>query len=117
MAEVLKPNALQTKGDEREKLKMQAIQVPLISNDATTGLKLQGSGVSSLFVHKWSYVTNWPYVMLSRVKTKNGLYLRQPLSWDLSRYAVPAPLLQMLDNMRRHAPTYWSDDEYRELFL
>ena len=116
IAKILRPPSLQSKGDERENLAMKANQLPLIINDATTGHKLQGSGVDNLFVHSWSYVTNWAYVMLSRVKTKGGLYMRQPLSRDLKRYAVPPSLSRMLAKLRRHAPTYWTDDQYDEKF-
>ena len=69
-AKILKPVALQVKGDEREDIRMKAVQLPVIINNATTGHKLQGSGVDNVFVHTWSYATNWAYVMLSRVKTK-----------------------------------------------
>ena len=72
---ILKPTSLQSKGKEREKFTMQARQLPLISNDATTGHKLQGSGVENLFVHSWKYVTNWPYVMLSHVGPKNSFHV------------------------------------------
>ena len=79
----MKPQALQIKGDEREQIKMKAKQLPIIVNNATTGHKLQGSGVDCLFVHNWSYVTNWVYVMLSWVKTLKGLFCHKKLSWDL----------------------------------
>jgi len=88
-AKFLKPKVLQTKGDEREFPIMKGKQIPLIINDATTGHKLQESGVNNLFVHSWSYVTNWAYVMLSRVETKKYLYMRKPLSRCLRKYAVP----------------------------
>ena len=55
---------------ETEKIKMKALQVPIISNCATTGHKLQGKMVEHLLVGKWHYGTNWPYVVLSRVKTQ-----------------------------------------------
>lgn len=45
-------------------VKMKATQIPILVNNATTGHKLQGSGVEELFVHNWSYVTNWVYGML-----------------------------------------------------
>jgi len=88
-AKVLKPRALQVNGKERETLQMKAIQVPVVINNATTGHKLQGTGIDELFVHSWSYVTNWAYVMLSRVKTCNGLFCRKPLKKDLTKYAMP----------------------------
>jgi hypothetical protein len=116
-AKILKPHVLQVKGDEREVLQMKATQLPMLINNATTGHRLQGSGVDSLFVHNWSYVQNWVYVMLSRVKTRAGLFCRKPLSRDLSKYAVPQALQAMLQHFRTtKSPTYWSDDEYEDLF-
>jgi hypothetical protein len=53
-AKILKPRELQVKGDEREVLQMQATQLPILINNATTGHKLQGSSVDSLFVHNWN---------------------------------------------------------------
>ena len=95
---------------------MKAKQLPLLINNATTGHKLQGSGVDTLFVHSWSNVTNWVYVMLSRVKTHKGLFCRQELGKDLRRFAVPEGLRKMLNKFERLRPTYWSQDEYEELF-
>jgi hypothetical protein len=111
-ARILKPQAYQVKGGEREDLKMKAVQIPVLVNNASTGHKLQGSGFSILFVHGWSYVTNWVYVILSRVKTRAGLFLHQKLSNDLSKYAMPDALSKMLQRFREKAPTSWSDDDY-----
>jgi hypothetical protein len=36
-AKILKPDALQTKGHEREDIRMKAVQLPVIVNNATTG--------------------------------------------------------------------------------
>ena len=116
VAKVIKPSILQTKVDERENIRMKATQIPLIINNATTGHKLQGSGVDNVFVHAWSYTTNWVFVMLSHVKTKKGLFVRKPLSRDLRKYAVPKALLRMLNRMKAHAPSYWTDKEYNEMF-
>jgi hypothetical protein len=91
---------------------MKGTQLLLLINNATTGHKLQGSGVDSLFVHNWSYVQNWVYIMLSRVKTRAGLFCRKPLSRDLNKYAVPEALRRMLHNFRSKALTYWDDEEY-----
>ena len=54
---------------------MKGMQLPLVSNTATTGHKLQGSTVANIFVHDWNYTTNWPYVVLSRVRTMRGFFL------------------------------------------
>ena len=69
----------QNKNKHSNFVNMQAKQLPIISNNATTGHKLQGVGVNKLFVHDWEYTRNWPYVVLSRVKQLSGLFLRNPL--------------------------------------
>ena len=116
-ARILKPRLLQVKGEEYETLEMKGIQMPILINNATTGHKLQGSGVKNLFVHSWSYVTNWPYVMLSRVKTRKGLFCRRALSKDLCKYAVPDALLRMLEKFQKRSPSYWDEVQYDELFF
>jgi len=55
-------------------------------------------------------------LLYCRVKTKEGLFLRQHLSKVLEKYAVPAALLKMLDKLRERAPTYWDEDDYSEMF-
>ena len=64
---ILKPKLLQMKEDECKMVKMKATQLPVISNQATTGHKLQGASINQLFVNNWNYTTNWPYVVLSRL--------------------------------------------------
>jgi hypothetical protein len=116
-ANIPKPPWLQLRKNDKDVLQMKAVQFQMLCNNATTGHKLQGSGVDTLFVHNWSYsCRNWVYVMLSRVKTLAGLFVRMELSYDLSKYAVPNTLIKMLANFRAKAPTYWTDDEYDELF-
>ena len=66
-ARILKPKLLQTKEDDREMVKMKATQLPVVSNQATTGHKLHGASINQLFVSNWNYTTNWPYIVLSRL--------------------------------------------------
>ena len=115
-AKILKPHTLQVKGKERETLHMKVTQLPVVINNATTGHKLQGSGVAELFVHNWSYVTNWVYVMLSRVKTHSGLYCRKPISSDLSKYVVPESLKKMMLSFSDRCPSYWTEEDYKDMF-
>ena len=81
-AKLPKPTAYQTPSSRTELVHMKANMFPIIINNATTGHKLQGCGVENLFVHNWHYMTNWPYVVMSRVKTIN-------LSRDLKKDEVP----------------------------
>jgi hypothetical protein len=95
---------------------MKGTPLPLLINNATTGHKLQGSGVDNLFVPNWSYVQNWVYGKLSQVKTRAGLFCRNPLSRDPSKYTVPEALQRMLHNFCSKAATYCDDEEYEDLF-
>ena len=115
-AQLLLPEGLQHKSKKRESITMTAFQVPMLVNNATTGHKLQGSGVDNVFIHRWSYVQNWPYVMLSRVKTEEGLFMRGPLRRDLSTYAVPKSLQRMMKAFEKRAPSYWNEATYRRMF-
>jgi hypothetical protein len=99
---------------DKDKIEMKLNQLPVTSNTATTGHKLQGSGVDTLFVHVWNYKDNWPYVVLSRVRTISGLFLREPLSYDLKKYAMSPLLKKKIEKFRtqktRRIPT---PDQYR----
>jgi hypothetical protein len=112
-ARIPKPKILQTtQTDTTDWIEMRATQIPILVNNATTGHKLQGSGVDSLFVHNWSYVTNWVYTMLSRVKELNGLFARKLLSEDISKYAVPASLKRMIMKFSTLSQSTFTDTEY-----
>jgi hypothetical protein len=69
---------------EKSQVVMKGIQLPVVSNNATTGHKLQGSSVDSMSTLGFTK-ENWAYVVLSRVRTHKGLYLRHPLDFDLRR--------------------------------
>jgi hypothetical protein len=113
-AKIPKPKILQTSPkNSTETIEMKATQVPIVINNATTGHKLQGCGVPTLFVHNWYYSTNWPYVMSSRVGTKKGLYARTTLSEDLSKYSVPESLTNMLHQFEQLKPTQLTTENYQ----
>ena len=109
---LLAPPRIQTKGNTREQVRIQCQQIPLLINNATTGHKLQGMGVDQLFVHEWRYQTNWPYVVLSRVKCLKGLFLRRALSHDKNKYKPPKSLIDMLQHMETKKVQYFTEEEY-----
>ena len=115
-ARILKPQLLRMKQDDREMVKMKATQLPVISNQATTGHKLQGASINQLFVNNWNYTTNWPYVVLSQLCSSEGLYLRNKLSTDLTKYAMPWQLQKMIQRLEKTAPTFWTKEQYEDLF-
>jgi len=57
-------------------------QLPMLVNMATAGHKLQGQTKPKLVMSVWSQRKNWNYVALSRVQTREGLYLVQELPWN-----------------------------------
>ena len=98
---MLLPPDMQQTGKDTELFYMKATQFQIIVNNATIGHKLQESRVQNLFVHSWYYVTNWVYVILSRVKTKSDLFLRKKLCNDLSKYSVPKKLTSLILKLRQ----------------
>ena len=75
-------------------------QIPVNSNVATTGHKLQGMSKDILVVNSWNYrCANWVYAVLSRVRTLAGLYLMTPL--DIHRsFNVPECLIRFEQRMK-----------------
>ena len=99
------PSPLDTTSRSKEYVSMKAMQLPIISNNATTGHKLQGCTVKQLFVHEWTNnAKNWIYVVLSRVKTMKGLFCCQKVPSDLKFYAVPEDLINMMEGMQSKRP-------------
>jgi len=104
-------------GDEDRMTKMKGNQIPVISNSATTGHKLQGYTAHSLFASDWHYQQNWAYVVLSRVRTMAGLFIAKPLSEQLSKYMMPAAMKAMLKDFRERILLQTIDDEvYNKMF-
>ena len=89
---------------KNEVFTMRANQIPIIVNNATTGHKLQGTGVDNLFVHAWSYKRNWPYVILSRVRQRNGLFLRHKIDKNISKYAMDDDLISFIAYFKNLLP-------------
>ena len=108
---LLLPSDMQQTGKDTELFYMKATQFQIIVNNATTGHKLQGSGVENLFVHNWYYVTNWVYVILSRVKTRSGLFLRNKLDNSLSKYSVPKKLTRMISKLKDKTPAFRTTEQ------
>ena len=65
--------------------RIQLIQFPINYANARTTHKLQGKSLESVMVSTWSYTINWIYVVLSRVRTSTGLFVRMPLSYEKTR--------------------------------
>ena len=76
-------------------------QIPINMNNATTCHNFQGMSVDKLLVVLWSFMENWIYVVLSRVRTLKELYLLKPLPKNLfEKLGVPAELKALESQMR-----------------
>ena len=100
-------------GAHSMKVNMKGCQFPIISNSCTTGHKLQGCTLVDILVNDWQYKQNWAYVVLSRVRTMAGLYIRETLTHNLLKYVKAPKMFEMLDSFRqRIALPSFSDADY-----
>ena len=60
-------------------------------------------------------MTNWPYVVMSRVKTIKGLFLTKSLSRDLKHYEVPKGYISLINKFKTRRPKELTEDEYSHL--
>ena len=72
---------------------------PVVINHATTGHKLQGKSLDELVIAEWSAVKNWVYVVLSRVRKLEGLFLTSPIPDDID-FAPAEKYLEMMIRLR-----------------
>jgi hypothetical protein len=101
---------------KKVRMKMQGTQVPVVSNSATTGHKLQGYTAKEILINDWQWTQNWAYVVLSRVTKMKGLFLRKPLTKDLSKYAMNSYMVEMIrDFKERLLIDYITDEGYETM--
>jgi hypothetical protein len=74
------------------------------------GHKLQGKSQHSLYINAWSYTKNWPYVMLSRVTTRQGLFLAKPLD-PTKDYSVDPLYTHMIRAFRSKQPSPYNEHQ------
>jgi hypothetical protein len=84
-----------------------------------TGFKLQRATIDNiLVVENREGHRHWIYVLLSRVKTLEGLFLRKPIPTNPDHYMVPPELAMMLQDLdeRCACPAFDENDleDYRE---
>ena len=82
---------------------LELTQLPLVSNDCTTGHKLQGQTKTNLVISVWSGRKNWNYVALSRVKTRSGLFLVAPLPCNTD-FSIQPDLQTMIRELSARRP-------------
>ena len=63
-------------------------QIPINMNDVTSGHTLEGMSGDKLLVTSWSFVKNWRYLVLSRVRALKGLFLLKSLPKNQLKISV-----------------------------
>jgi hypothetical protein len=97
----------------RVKAAFKVTHFPLVINHATTGHKLQGKSMDELVIAEWSSVQNWAYVVLSRVRTIEGLFLMSKIPPDID-FSPPEEYTEMMNRLRSTILATPSDmEEYR----
>ena len=89
-------------------------QFPINLADAVTGHKLQGRTLQKMIVTGWglSFMKNWEYTVLSRVKTRDGLFLLEPL--DPTRtYGPKEQFRRFIQRLKRIEAITLQIHEYR----
>ena len=77
------------------------IQVPVTSGTTITPWKIDKLPFDSAFyVSSWKHCSNWMYVLLSRLRTLDNLFLRTPFNSE-HKYHVPIQLTKMLQHFKR----------------
>ena len=84
---------------EQQFMKCNITQIPVNTSDDITGHKLQGLTKDQLVIYAWTKLTSWIYVVLSRARTLQGLFLMQGLR--LSDIKPPSrDYLEFMERMR-----------------
>ena len=77
-------------------------QFPINLADAVTGHKLQGRTLDKIIITGWgfSFMRNWEYTVLSRVKTRAGLFLLEELDLDKS-YGASEQFIRFIERLKK----------------
>jgi len=82
--------------------KTRMTQFPINLADAVTGHKLQGRTLDKIIITGWgfSFMRNWEYTVLSRVKTRAGLFLLEELDLDKS-YGASEQFIRFIERLKK----------------
>ena len=100
---------------KRVEVQINLSQFPLSINNTTTGHKLQGKTVDYLFLGEYAKsVKNWLYVVLSRVRKLENLYLLEPI--PVEENSAPDPrMTSMIQRLRSSIMIDQDSDIIKEL--
>ena len=71
-----------------------------------TGHKVQGFSIDAIILgalgkHHKNGLSGWLYVVLSRVRTVNGLYLMEQIEQDPAKYIIRTDVVKEMDRLRK----------------
>ena len=83
------------------KTKIRLRCLPVNLNHATTGHKLQGKSVEEIVIVEWSTsnAKKWAYVVISRVRTLDGLFLLKPIPDNID-FQPDEKYTEMMERLR-----------------
>ena len=85
----------------KHKINVRILHFGVNSNKATTGHKLQEVSLNRMVVRSWSYTfPNWVYVVLSRVRMFEGLFICERID-ESKKFHVDPKLLEEEDRLRQ----------------
>ena len=100
---------------KKQAVTIKAIQFPIVSNNATTGWKLQGLSVQNLYIKEWNIsCKNWIYFMLSRVRNRKGLFLESKISENPNDFSLDQRLVKMMNELSIVACPSINEKEFYE---
>ena len=76
-------------------------QFPINLATARTVHKLQGQSIKNIFISSWDVRGNWIYVVLSRCKTRSGMFLRSKLDYDKIKKGMDQKCIDFYKRWRR----------------
>ena len=86
----------------RNFIDMKLCQFPLNVCNATTVHKLQGKSLDTIVASEWHKDIRWIYVLLSRIKTSKGLYLRKKLPQSYCGPAMDPSCVKFMEYFEKH---------------
>lgn len=93
-------------GSSGKSFKVRVTQLPCVSALVLTGHKIQGQTLNSVILGALSPIhqsgqSGWIYVILSRVRTLNGLFLLTKLEEDVQKYLPRKNVMREMNRLRR----------------
>ena len=100
------PQAKTLRFSATSKVNVSIKQLPCVLSLVLTGHKVQGFSIDAIILgalgkHHKNGLSGWLYVVLSRVRTVNGLYLMEQIEQDPAKYIIRTDVVKEMDRLRK----------------